>query len=146
MAAESLFGMASGVILFWFPLIWLLGSLIVLFLTSPLRREDEPLLRPGTLISLLLAIGVFWVAKLFIFPGMFDYVPFSAWVPVIPAAWRDPLRLATPVLITLTSLTTGLWFTYKRDQRSPLFFISIYGLIDGFLTLALYGVIFWGDI
>jgi hypothetical protein len=146
MAAESLFGMASGVILFWFPLIWLLGSLIVLFLTSPLRREDEPLLRPGTLISLLLGVGVFWVAKMFIFPNMFDYVPFSAWVPVIPAAWRDPLRLATPVLITLTALAIGLWFTYKRDQRSPLFFISIYGLIDGFLTLALYGVIFWGDI
>jgi hypothetical protein len=146
MVAESLFGMASGIVLFWFPLIWLLGSLIILFITSPLRREDEPLLRPGTLLSLSLAVAAFWLAKFFIFPGIFEYVPFSTWIPVLPESWADPLRFAVPIAISVLALVTGLWFTYKRDQRSPLFFILIYGLVDGLLTLSLYGVIFWGDI
>ena len=146
MIAESLFGMASGVVLFWFPLIWLLGSLVVLFLTSPLRREDQPLLRPGVLISLVLAVAAFWVAKLFIFPLMFSYVPFSAWIPILPASWSDALRLGTPIAIGLIALFSAIRLTYARENRSPLYFILLYGLIDGLLTLAIYGVIFWGDI
>ena len=146
MLAETLFGLASGMVLFWFPLIWLIGSLAVLFLTSPLRREDQPLLRPGTLISLALIVAAFWVVKLFVFPGMFAYVPFSAWIPVLPQSWYEPLRIATPVVIGLIALGTALHFTYQRDNRSPLYFTLIYGLVDGLLTLAVYGVIFWGDI
>jgi len=146
MIAETLFGLASGVVLFWFPLIWLIGSLIALFLTSPLRKEDQPLLHPGTLVSLAIAVAVFWVTKLFVFPGMFSYVPFSSWIPVLPESWFDPLRLATPVVIGLVALYTAFHFTYRRDSRSPLFFTLIYGLVDGLLTLAIYGVIFWGDI
>jgi len=119
---------------------------VMLFLTSPLRKEDAPLLRPGTLISLALAIGAFWIAKLFIFPGLFAYVPFSAWIPIIPTGWFAPLRIGTPIVIGLVAVFTAIWFTYARENRSPLFFTLFYGLVDGLLTLALYGVIFWGDI
>ena len=146
MAAESLFGIASGVVLFWFPLIWLMSSLIILFLSSPLRREDAPLYHPGTLISLILTLAAFWIAKLFIFPSMFSYVPFSAWIPIIPESWFNPLRIGTPIVIGLAALFIAIRFTYARDNRSPLFFTIFYGLFDGVVTLALYGVIFWGYI
>ena len=146
MIAESLFGIASGVVLFWFPLIWMMASLVVLFLTSPLRKEDAPLHHPGTLISLVLALAAFWMAKLFIFPNMFSYVPFSAWIPILPESWSAPLRIGTPLVIGLAAALLAIRFTYARDNRSPLFFTLFYGLTDGLLTLAIYGVIFWGYI
>lgn len=144
--AESLFGLASGVVLLPFVLVWVLAGVIVIGLTWWARKEDQPLLMPGTLITLALAIGVYWFAKTFMFPAIFEYVPFSAWIPVIPESWEFALRIGVPILISLIGGYTALRFTYLQQQRSPLFFMLIFGLVDGVMTLAIYGVIFWGEV
>lgn len=144
--AESLFGLASGVVLLPFVLVWLLAGVVVIALTWWARKEDQPLFKPGTLITLGLAIGVYWFAKTFMFPAIFEYVPFSAWIPVIPDSWELPLRFGVPILISLIGIYTALRFTYLARNRSPLFFMLIFGLIDGVMTLAIYGVIFWGEV
>ena len=144
--SESLFGLASGVVLLPFVLVWLLAGVVVIAITWWARKEDQPLLKPGTLITLLLAIGVYWFSKTFMFPAIFEYVPFSAWIPIIPETWELPLRFGVPILISIIGIYTALRFTYLTRHRSPLFFILIFGLVDGVMTLAIYGVIFWGEV
>lgn len=144
--AESIFGLASGVVLLPFVLIWILIGIVVIALTWWARKEDQPLLAPGTLITLVLAISAYWFAKTFMFPAIFEYVPFSAWIPVIPEGWELGLRLGVPLLISSLGLYAALRVTYLSEQRSPLFFMLIFGLVDGVMTLAIYGVIFWGDV
>jgi hypothetical protein len=144
--AETLFGMASGVVLIPMGLVWMLASVIIIGVTGWMRKEDQPILAPGTLASILLAIAAFWATKLFIFPTLFSYVPFSAWIPLLPDGIKPVLRYSVPILISLIAVLIAYRYTYGRQQRSALFFTLIYGMIDGLLTLAIYGVIFWGDI
>jgi hypothetical protein len=144
--SESLFGLASGVVLLPFVLVWMLAGVVVIAITWWARKEDQPLLKPGTLITLLLAVGVYWFSKTFMFPAIFEYVPFSAWIPIIPESWELPLRFGVPILISIIGIYTALRFTYLARHRSPLFFMLIFGLVDGVMTLAIYGVIFWGEV
>lgn len=144
--AESLFGLASGVVLLPFVLVWILAGIVVIALTWWARKEDQPFLKPGTLFSLALAIGTYWFAKTFMFPDIFRYVPFSAWIPIIPESWEFALRFGVPLLISLIGFYVAMRFTYFVQQRSPIFFMLIFGLVDGVMTLAIYGVIFWGEV
>jgi hypothetical protein len=141
--AETSFGLASGVILIPLGLVWIMAAAVVMGLSSWLRKENEPLLSPGTLISLGLALAAYWSAKLFILPGMVDYVPFSAWIPLIPEWMRLPLRIGVPALITLVAARVTFRYTFGGEERSLLFLVLIYGAIDSLLTLAIYGVLFF---
>jgi hypothetical protein len=141
--AETFFGLASGVILVPLGLVWIMVGAVVIGLSSWLRKENEPLLSLGTLISLGFALTAYWAAKLFILPGIVEYVPFSAWIPLIPEWMRLPLRIGVPALITLVAASVTFRYTYGGEERSLLFLILIYGAIDALLTLAIYGVLFF---
>lgn len=141
---ETLFGLASGALFLPFVMIWLIAPMIVLGLLSRLRGEDERLTSPGTLISVGLAIVVYWAGKLFTIPGIRDYVPFSAWLPIIPSWLNLPLQVGVPLLISILALWLAWFFTYGRQRRSLLFSMLLYVAIDGVMTMAVYGVILFG--
>ena len=144
MALQTVFGMLSGVILMPMVLIWLIAPLLVVAVTSFLRSGDESLAKPTTFIPLALGIAGYWIAKRAILPQVFEYVPFSAWIPVIPQALEPVLRYGLPVAGSLLALWAAYHFTYRRDRNAPLFFVLIFGAVDGLVTMALYGGLILG--
>lgn len=145
LAGETAFGLLSGAALAApAAAIWLIPALIVLVLTTPLRRERENTgLSLGAAISLGLAIVAFWFVKLASLPGARTYVPFSAWIPVIPAWLTGPLQLIVPVLTGIVAVLVAWHYTYKRSSRAALYFLLIYGAVDALLTMAVYGVLIY---
>jgi hypothetical protein len=144
LVAETLFGLVSGVVLLPLGLVWILAAGIVIGLTSWMRKEDESITSPTTIISLVLALIAYWAAKLFILPAILSYVPFSAWIPFIPGWLEMPLRIGVPAIIAILAAFITLRNVYGGKERSPIFLVMIYGSIDGLLTLAVYGVHIWG--
>ncbi len=140
-----LFGMLSGIALS--PLvvfIWLIGPVFVTGISSFFRRgEDEHRVTTGGVISIILALTVYWLIKLFSLPDIFVIIPFANWVPILPVWLNEILRLGVPLLVTFLGLFTAWWFTIKRQIASPLYFILLFGLVDGVLTMAVYGFLFY---
>lgn len=146
LTGNSLFGMLSGIVLIPFPIFWGLGSVMVYFLSTPFRKENEPITARGTLISIALGLAVYWWAKLFSLPGITSYVPFSAWIPFLPESLFQPLRFGVPIFTGLFAFYIAWRSTYGRENPSLLFFFMIYAGVDGFITIALYGLLFYGAI
>jgi hypothetical protein len=144
LSADAVFGMMSGVLLIPFVLVWLIAPVILIGLTSLVRGESERLISPGSLISLGLALLAFWAGKFISLPQMQDYVPFSAWLPIIPS-WMDLLlQVGVPLFFAGLGLLLAWQFTYRRQHASLFFFVVIYALVDGLLTMAVYGVLVYG--
>ena len=141
------FGLLSGAALS--PILvalWSLLPMIVIYLTSILRRGHSSRLLAGTIISLTLATAVYWMVKLTTIPGIRTYVPFSAWVPGIPEWLQAPLQIGVPVLTTLTGIAVAWYFTYRRNSDSVLNYILLFAAVDGLLTMAVYGFQFYNVI
>lgn len=145
---ETAFGLLSGAVLS--PVLvalWLLLPMVVLYLTSILRRgQPGKRVMAGTIISILLAGAVYWAAKLITIPGIRSYVPFSAWVPGIPLWLQAPLQIGVPILTTLVGIVVAWYFTYRRDSESILNFLLVFAAVDGLLTMAVYGFQFYNVI
>lgn len=147
MAAETIFGMLAGAALSPFVgILWLIGPLLALGLTSFLRRESEGTIAAGSLLSLVLALVIYWAVKLSTLPGATDYVPFSASIPIVPQWMEAPLRWGVMLTIMIVSLLTAWHFTYRRKTQSALYFLLIYVGVDSVLSLAIYGSIIFGFI
>jgi hypothetical protein len=144
LAAETLFGLLTGAVLVPLALLWILPAMVILGLTSVIRRDDESFSSPGVIVSLALAITAYWVTKLAFMPTVRDYVPFSAWLPFLPPALNLPLQVGVPLLITGLALAVAGRYTYGGERPSPFFFLLIYAVVDGALTMAVYGVTFYG--
>jgi hypothetical protein len=144
LSAETIFGLLGGVVLIPLALAWIIVPLIVLGMTSVLRRKVERFTSPGVVVSLVLAIGAYWLSKLTLMPTIRDYVPFSAWLPFMPPALNLPLQVVVPLLITGLALAIAWRSTYAQDRPSPFFFLIIYATVDAALTMAVYGVTFYG--
>ncbi|MBP8001803.1 MAG: hypothetical protein KA314_10590 [Chloroflexi bacterium] len=145
MGGVAAFGMLSGIVLS--PLVvfvWLIVPMIVVGFTFIFHRGyNEDQLTVGGVISIVLAMAAYWVVKLFSLPNIFVYVPFSTWIPIIPEGLSGLLRYGFPILITLVGVFMAYWFTIRRHFASPLYFMLLFGLVDGVLTMAVYGFYFY---
>jgi hypothetical protein len=84
---------------------------------------------------------VLWIVKLGVLPGMVDYVPFSAWIPILSEWLILPLRIGVPLLAAIFSLLVA-WYLLKRRAESSIYaFLLIYAAVDAVLTLGVYGVL-----
>jgi len=144
LGAETLFGFLGGVMLAPLALAWVVAPLVVLGLTSVIRGRDESFTSPGVIISLILSIVAYWVSKLALMPTIQDYVPFSAWLPFIPSGLNPLLQVGVPLLMGGLALAVAWRYTYGRDRPSLFFFLLVYVAVDGVLTMAVYGVTFYG--
>ncbi len=143
LVAETLFGLITGAVLVPLALLWILPALVILGLTSVIRRDDESFSSSGVIVSLVLAITAYWVTKFAFMPTVRDYVPFSAWLPFLPPALNLPLQVGVPILTTGLALAVAWRFTYGGERPSSFFFLLIYAVVDGALTMAIYGVTFY---
>lgn len=144
MAGETLFSLAAGALLAPFAIAWSILPLIVLGLTTLIRREDDRLTDPGTMVSLGLVLASYWVSKVFFLPGIVEHVPFVAWIPIIPAWLGTILRLVVPLIIAGTGVAVAWHNTYRKDNPSILPFLLIYVAVDAVLTMAIYGGLILG--
>ncbi len=140
-AADTLFGLLAGALLLPFAVVWSVVPLLVIGISALLRTDDESWTSPGTIVSVVLAFGVYWVGKLAFLPDILEYVPFSAWLPVVPAWLRLPLRVGVPLLSAGLAIAIAWYFTFKRDSRSPFTYMLTYCIVDSVLTMAVYGVL-----
>ncbi len=139
LAADTTFGLVSGALLIPLALVWIAPAMIVLGLTSVVRRPGEGLSGLGTMAGLTLALMTLWGIKLGFLPGMLEHVPFSAWLPAIPSWLNSPLRLGVPVLIGGLSILVARYYAHRRVESSPFLFLIVYAVLDGVLTMAVYG-------
>ncbi|RME84444.1 MAG: hypothetical protein D6775_05530 [Caldilineae bacterium] len=141
LGARTLFGLVSGMLLIPFALMWFAAPLLLVLLTAPLRAGREEWQNPRVLASLVISLAGYWVSKMVFLPGIREYVPFTAWIPVIPRGLYLPLQILTPLLIALFAIWVAKRFTFDRLRNSPLLFVLLYCTVDGLLTTAVYGVI-----
>ena len=139
LGARTLFGLVSGALLLPFAFMWMLVPLVLYLVTFPLRRMSNELLSPGMIASLVISILGYWVFKIGFLGGLISYVPFSAWLPIIPG-WLGPfLQIGCPLII----LGLGLWLawlaTYRRQNYSSMLFLITYLAVDAVLSTAIYG-------
>jgi hypothetical protein len=141
-----LFGMLIGALLS--PIaagVWLIAPLAVLALVGFTRRIFPA--KVGGYISvaaLVAAVGTVWLIKFAVFPLMLAYVPFSAWIPNIPAVLGEILRIGVPFLTLLLSGFIAWHFTYRRGNDSSLYFLLIYIGVDALITTSIYAVLIYG--
>jgi hypothetical protein len=144
LTAATVFGLLTGILLAPIAaVLWLVLPALVIGITSFIRRGEQTLRSPGTIITLTLAVISFQVAKLASLPAIRDYVPFSAWLP-LPTLLKVPLQILVPLAIMITGLIVAWHFTYRQKSDSPLYFIMLFVGVDTLLTMAVYGVLFYG--
>lgn len=140
MASNTAFGLVSGLLLAPVIFLWLLPAMIVLGLTAWLRRGEGRGKLIRSLICVLLAVGVYWMVKVGVFPTILTSVPFKVWVPTISVGLGNILRVAVPAFISVVGLLFAALGVKKRGVFSPAVFLLVYAIWDGLLTLAVYGV------
>ena len=145
-ALQSAFGMLIGALLA--PIaaaVWMIAPLLALLLFSPLGRiRSEKASNVITVFTLVIAVSLVWFTKLAVFPDMFAYVPFSAWIPEIPKAAGLVLQGLVPVITLVVSSIVAWHYTYRRGNYSSLYFILVYVGIDALLTTSIYAVLIYG--
>jgi hypothetical protein len=140
MVADTLFGLLKGAVFSPFAaMIWFAAPLLVLALTWAFRRGGESLVSRPALISMALALLAYWAGKLVTFARARTYVPFSAWVPVIPAWLQVPLQLGVPIVVTLVALKVAWRYANRSSTKSAALFAAIYAGVDSLFTMAVYG-------
>ena len=133
----------AGVLLFPLAFPWMFPGLVLAVIWR-MRRNDEDISERASQVVLAISLILYQLTKVFVFPTMVDYIPFSAWVD-IPDLWRMPVRIIVPVLIFVAALAVSE--KTRRGKKTPpstLYYYFIVVIADTALTLAIYGVNFLG--
>jgi hypothetical protein len=147
LAAEGIFGILAGAILFPFAAaIWGGAGLLAFIFNLILSQFHKPIFRTvGEILSIVGALYIFWWMKFATLPGLDDgYVPFSAWIPRVPSVMEKPLIIGIPILIGVISATVAWTRTYGKQSGSPINFHLIYSAMDALLSCAVYGILIYG--
>ncbi len=140
-AAEAIFGLLTGALLIPVAFIWFIPAMIVFVIFSRLLRSDEKVTDIRGLLTLGITLVALWVAKIGVLPGIRTYVPFSAWIVFLPDWIRIPLLIGVPILIAVLSLGLAWIISSREEQPTTYKLIVAYIVIDGILTMAIYGVL-----
>ncbi len=140
-AAEAIFGLLTGALLIPVAFIWIIPTMIVFVIFSRLLRSDEKVTDIRGLLTLGITLVALWVAKIGVLPGIRTYVPFSAWIVFLPDWIRIPLLIGVPILIAVLSLGLAWIISSREEQPTTYKLIVAYIVIDGILTMAIYGVL-----
>jgi hypothetical protein len=146
LASTIVFGMVAGVIFAPFAaLLWIGPALALLIPHALMQRFGVRTGRWGAGLSLLLALGGFWAAKVLVLGPALASVPFASWLPLLTPGVALTLQIATPLLIAAGALYGAWAASYGRGVRSLLLFVLVYGAIDTLATMAVYGAGLFGQ-
>jgi hypothetical protein len=141
MLADTVFGLLKGATVTPVAaLMWLAIPGLLLALTWKIREYDDSLIRPASLITLVLGLAAYWVGKLYTFMNV-DYlafVPFSCWLPVIPVSLFVPMQVGVPLIIFGIALGVAIYYAKRHNSTSVALFVVTYGVADSLLTMAIY--------
>jgi hypothetical protein len=145
LASSVMFDMLAGVIFAPFvALLWIGPALALLIPYALLQRAGVPMGRLMHALGVLPALAGFWAAKLIVLGPALRTVPFTQSLPLMPPGTALTLQIVTPLLIAALALYGAWAASYRRDVRSPLVFILVYGAIDTLATMAVYGAGLFG--
>ncbi len=140
---NSVWGMSSGLGVLPLAMAWSIPGLIFATIFQILRVDADMRSLPEK-IAMGAAVVLYLACKLTLLPGTFVYVPFSAWVPMMPDLLATVLRIATPVLILIFALVVSYYLIVKTNQRQLLWMYLFFALADVGATVLLYGPSFLG--
>jgi hypothetical protein len=133
----------TGLLLLPFMLLAIGLAYIAVFVTSRvagllrLGRWKDP-------IGFVSGAVVLWVVKLSFLPFIGSFVPFSTWLPEMPASVLMVYRAFWPVLIVSASLFFSHRIMKRRDISSLTTWFGLYAIIDVTLTALIYGAMLQG--
>ena len=133
----------TGLFLLPFMLLAIGIAYIAVFVTSRvaslLRLE-----RLKDLIGFISGAAVLWGVKLLFLPYISSFVPFSAWLPEIPASLITAYKVFWPLFILSASLFFSNLIIKRKDIPSLTTRFGLYAIIDVTLTALIYGVMLQG--
>jgi hypothetical protein len=141
---DSVWGMSSGLGVIPLALAWAIPGLIFATLVQIIRVDGEMRFLPEK-IAMGVAVGLYFIIKMVLLPGTFTYVPFSPWVPLMPAVLATILRVGMPVLILMFALGASYYLIVKSGQRQLLWMYIFFVIADTVPTMLLYGPSFFGQ-
>jgi hypothetical protein len=145
LASNVVFGMLPGVIFVPFAaLLWIVPALLLLLPHALLQRAGVRTGRWGPTLSLILAIGGYWAAKLIVLGAAYSSVPFAQWLPPIAPGPALALQILTPLVISGGALYGAWRASYGRGVPSVTLFVLGYTAIDTIATMAVYGAGLFG--
>jgi hypothetical protein len=141
---NSVWGMSSGLGVIPLALAWSIPGLLFAAVFQLLRVDADMSFLPEK-IAMGCAVVLYLAFKLTLLPGTFVYVPFSAWVPMMPELLAMILRVATPVLILMFALGLSYYLIVRTNQRQLLWMYIFFVFADIAATVVLYGPSFFGQ-
>jgi hypothetical protein len=135
---NTAFSAATGVALLPFVVLWIVPSLVWVFISGFFLGPDAVRSLRGY-VALAIALLVYQVGKVYFTPALFDYVPFSVSVPFLPPQFYAPLQVLTPVLIAAVGTVAVIYTLLRVEARSVFTAWLAFILSDAFLTTILYG-------
>lgn len=136
-AAKMALGSILGLLLAILIPLWLAPALIWGFFCTAVIRFDDLGTGRGK-IGLALALLIYLMTKLLMLPSFLSYVPFSAWLPVLPSSLSPLLTVGTPLLISGGAAAIAIWFLRRVESRELLVALLAFALPDALLTLMVY--------
>jgi hypothetical protein len=133
----------TGLLLLPFMLLAFGLAFIAVFVTSRvaslLRLE-----RLKDLIGFISGAVVLWIVKLLFLPYIGSFVPFSSWLPEIPASLLIVYKVFWPLFILSASIFFSQLIVKRRDIPYLTTRFGIYAVIDITLTALIYGAMLQG--
>ena len=136
-AAKMTLGFILGLLLVPLIPLWLAPTLIWSFFCTVVVRFDDLGTGRGK-IGLALALLIYLVTKLVMLPSFFSYVPFSAWIPLLPSGLSPLLMVGTPLFVSGAAAAIAVWFLRRVESKELFVALPAFALPDAFLTLMIY--------
>ncbi|HUS84466.1 MAG TPA: hypothetical protein VMX56_04935, partial [Anaerolineales bacterium] len=96
------------------------------------------------LIGFISGAAVLWLVKLLLLPYIGSFVPFSVWLPEIPASLIMAYKVFWPLFILSVSLLFSHLIIKRWDIPSLTTRFGLYAIIDVTLTALIYGAMLQG--
>lgn len=135
---NTLFGAAAGFAMMPLVVLWLIAPLVWVGISGRFIGQEGVQGRRGS-AALAISLVTYLISKAYLTPSLFTYVPFSASMPFLPSSFEMPLRVFVPVVTIGAGVGAVIYASRRVKTRSLLLSCLAFMLVDGLLSVAIYG-------
>lgn len=135
---NTLFGAAAGIVMVPLVVLWLIPSVVWVAISGRFIAEEGMQGRKGRW-ALAISLVTYLITKVYLTPSVLSYVPLSASMPFLPSSMEMLLRVGVPLLTTGAGVGAVIYVVRRVKTRSLLLSSLAFMLVDGLLTVAVYG-------